>query len=75
MVMGKIKHWFWSLWYKYKEWRFERKCIKHLGMKPTKIFVSEEQYDALVEALNKPTDPEDVERFKQIMSKKAPWDE
>jgi hypothetical protein len=75
MVMGKIKYLFWNLWYKYKEWRFERKCIKHLGMKPTTMFVTEEQYDALVEAINKPPDPEVVERFKQIMSKKAPWDE
>lgn len=73
--MSKIKYLFWDLWYKYKEWRFERKCIKHFGMKPTKMFVSEEQFNALVEALNKPSDPEVVERFKQIMSKKAPWDE
>lgn len=73
--MGKIKHWFWSLWYKYKEWRFERKCINYLGMKPTTIFVSEEQYDALIEAINKPPDPEVLERFRQIMSKKAPWDD
>jgi len=42
-----------TLWYKYKEWRFERKCIKHLGIKPTKIYLSPEDYDALVEQLNK----------------------
>lgn len=72
--MGKIKYLFWNLWYKYKEWRFERKCIKHFGMKPTKVSITEEQYDALVERLNKPSDPEVVERFKQIMTKKAPWE-
>ena len=64
-----------SLWYKYKSWRWERKCIKHLGMKPTKMYVSQEAYDALVEAINKPPDPEKVERLREIMNKKAPWDE
>lgn len=39
-----MRNFLWSLWYKYKEWRFERKCIKHLGMKPTKMYVTKEQY-------------------------------
>ena len=64
-----------SLWYRYKEWRWERKCIKHLGMKPQKMYVSKEQYDALVKRLNEPPDPAIVERVKQIMSKPAPWDD
>lgn len=64
-----------SLWYRYKEWRWERKCIKHLGIKPTKMYVSQEAYDALVEAINKPPDPAKVQRLKEIMNKKAPWDE
>lgn len=64
-----------SLWYRYKSWRWERKCIKHLGIKPTKMYVSQEAYDALVEAINKPPDPVKVERLKEIMNKKAPWDE
>lgn len=64
-----------SLWYRYKEWRWERKCIKHLGIKPTKTYVSQEAYDALVEAINKPPDPAKVQRLKEIMNKKAPWDE
>ena len=63
-----------SLWYKYKEWRWERKCIKHLGVKPTKMYLSKEEYDALVERLNEPPDPKAVERIKEIMNKKAPWD-
>jgi hypothetical protein len=64
-----------SLWYRYKEWRYERKCLKHLGMKPQKMYVSKEEYDALVEAINKPPDPKVVERFREIMNKKAPWEE
>jgi hypothetical protein len=64
-----------SLWYRYKEWRYERKCIKHLGMKPQKMYVSQEAYDALIAAINAPPDPEKVERLRKIMNKKAPWDE
>ena len=63
-----------SLWYKYKEWRWERKCIKHLGMKPTKMYLSKEQYDALVERLNEPPDPATVARVRELMNRKAPWD-
>jgi hypothetical protein len=70
-----MKNFFISLWYKYKDWRWERKCIKHLGMKPQKMYISKEAYDALVERLNAPPDPKVVERLKEIMSKKAPWEE
>jgi len=63
-----------SLWYNYKSWRYERKCIKHLGMKPEKIYLSVEDYDALVERINAPPDPKVVERFREIMSRKAPWE-
>ena len=62
-----------SLWHKYKEWRWERKCIKHLGMKPTKMYVSQEAYDALVEAINKP--PEYNEKIARVLSRRAPWDD
>jgi hypothetical protein len=39
------------------------------------LYVSEEAYDKLVEAINAPPEPKVVERLKQIMSKPAPWDE
>lgn len=74
MVMGKIKYWFWNLWYKYKSWRFERKCIKHLGMKPTTEYVTKEQYDALVEIINRPPDPKVQESIRKLLERKAPWD-
>ena len=70
-----MRNFLWSLWYKYKEWRFERKCIKHLGMKPTKMYVTKEQYDALIERINAPPDPKVVERFREIMNRRAPWDD
>jgi hypothetical protein len=64
-----------SLWYRYKSWRYERKCIKHLGMKPQKMYVSQEAYDKLIEIINRPPDPETVEKLKKLMSRKSPWEE
>jgi len=66
---------FLNLWYKYKGWRYERKCIKHLGMKPQKMYVSKEAYDALVEAINKPPDPKVQESIRKILNRRSPWDE
>jgi hypothetical protein len=63
-----------SLWYKYKSWRWERKCIKHLGMKPTKMYVSKEAYDELVKRINNP-DPEQIESLRKLLNRRAPWDE
>ena len=63
-----------SLWYKYKSWRYERKCIKHLGMKPQKMYVSKETYDFLIEKINNP-DPEQIESLKKLLNRSAPWDE
>ncbi len=62
-----------SLWYRYKSWRWERKCIKHLGMKPEKVYLSKENFDALVERLNQPPDPATIESIKRVMERKAPW--
>ena len=62
-----------NLWYKYKEWQYERKCIKHLGMKPQKIYLSKEDFDALQKRLNDPLPPEAIENLKRIMNRRAPW--
>ena len=64
-----------SLWYRYKSWRYERKCIKHLGMKPQRMYVSQEAYDKLVRLINEPPDPERIKRLKEIMNRKTPWDD
>jgi len=69
-----VKYFLLSLWYKYKSWRWERKCIKHLGMKPQKMYVSKEAYDALVERLNQPPDPEVMEKTKRVLEKVPPWE-
>ena len=63
------------LWHNYKSWRFEQKCLKHFGMRPQKMYVSQEAYDKLVEIINKPPDPEQSEKLKKFLSMKSPWDE
>jgi hypothetical protein len=63
-----------NLWYKYKEWRYNRLCMKHLGMKPTKMYVSKEAYDELVRRINEPPDPKVMERFREIMNRKFLWE-
>jgi hypothetical protein len=63
-----------TLWYKYKHWRYERKCIKYFGAKPETIYVSQEAYDELVRRINNP-DPEQIESLRKLMIRRAPWDE
>jgi hypothetical protein len=59
-----------SLWYKYKSWRYERKCIKYFGAKPEKIYLSQRDYDTLVEKINNP-DPEQIESLQKILQRKS----
>ena len=54
-------------------WEFEKFWGK--GAKPETILLSAEDYDTLVERINQQPDPKAVERFREIMSRKAPWDE
>ena len=70
-----MRNFFMSLWYDYKEWRYNRLCMKHLGMKPTKMYVSKEAYDELVRRINEPPDPKVMERFREIMNRKVPWND
>lgn len=63
-----------SLWYRYKSWRYERKCIKYFGAKPETIYVSPETYDHLVERLSQPPDPEQIESLRKLLQRKSPWE-
>ena len=63
-----------SLWYRYKHWRYERRCIKYFGTKPETMYVSQSDYDALVEKINNP-DPEQIESLRKLMNRKSPWNE
>ena len=49
--------------------------MKHLGMKPTKTYLSQRDYDELVRRINEPTDPKVMERFREILNKKSPWND
>jgi hypothetical protein len=60
---------------KFQHWRWERKCIKYFGAKPETIYVSKEAYDELVRRINEKPDPEAIERFREILNKKPPWEE
>jgi hypothetical protein len=63
-----------SLWYRYKHWRYERRCIKYFGAKPETIYVSQEAYDELVRRINAPPDPEQIESLRKLMNRKSPWE-
>ena len=63
-----------SLWYKYKSYRYEQKCLKYFGAKPETIYLSQRDYDTLVERINNP-DPEQIESLRKLMSRKSPWNE
>jgi hypothetical protein len=64
----------WSLLNKFQHWRYEQKCLKYFGAKPETIYVSQRDYDLLVEKINNP-DPEQIESLKRILQRKSPWDE
>jgi hypothetical protein len=51
----------------------ERKL--RLRQEPERIIVSAEAYDELVRRINEPQDPAVVERIKELMNRKAPWDD
>ena len=69
-----MKNFFLSLWFKYKNWQFERRCVKYFGAKPETIYVSAEDYDAMVKKINEPPDPEVMERIRKIMERIPPWE-
>ncbi len=69
-----MRNFFLSLWYKYKSYRYEQKCLKYFGAKPEKIYVSQYDYDALIESINNP-DPEQIESLRKLLQRKSPWDE
>jgi hypothetical protein len=55
------------------KWNFEKFWGK--GAKAETIVLSQTDFDQLVERLNAPPDPEVQKRFREILEKKAPWDE
>jgi hypothetical protein len=54
------------------EWEFSKVWDKKA--KPERIVLSQKDFDALQERLNAPPDPKVIERFREIMNRRAPWD-
>ena len=54
-------------------WEFENYWGKG-SYPPQEILLSEKDYDTLVDRLNEPPDPAVMESFKQILNRKAPWE-
>ncbi len=69
-----MKNFLLNLWYNYKTWRYERKCIKYFGAKPETIYLSARDFDTLIQRMNEPLDPAVAERIKDLMNRKPPWD-
>jgi hypothetical protein len=55
------------------KWEFEKFWGR--GAKPEKIVLPKEDFDALVARLNEPPDTAIMERLKELMNRKDPWDE
>ena len=53
------------------KWEFEKFWGK--GAKPETILLSPEDYDALVERINEPPDPEALESIRKLLDRKTPW--
>jgi len=69
-----MKNFLLNVWYNYKTWRYERKCIKYFGAKPETIYLSAEDFDTLIRRMNEPLDPAVAERIKDLMNRRSPWD-
>ena len=48
--------------------------IRELWENAEKVYLSEEDYNALVARLNEPAKPEHLENLRKLLSRKAPWD-
>jgi uncharacterized protein (DUF1778 family) len=38
------------------------------------MYVTKEQYDALIKRINAPPDPESMAKIRKVLERKAPWD-
>jgi hypothetical protein len=70
-----MRNFFVSLWYDYKSWRYERRCLKYFGAKPETIYISKEAYEELQKKLDESPDPKTIESLRKLLERRAPWDE
>ncbi len=68
---------FWSSlnggWYD-MNYKYEFEKFWGKGAKPERIVLPKKDFDALVERLNEPPDPETIEKITKVLQRKAPWD-
>ena len=57
------------------EYKYEFEKFWGKGAKVETIVLPKEDYDTLVERLNQPPDPKQIESLRKLMSRKSPWDE
>ena len=57
------------------EQKYEFEKFWGKGAEPERIVLPAEDFDALVDRLNEPPDPKVTERFREILNRKAPWDD
>lgn len=48
--------------------------IREMWENAEKVYLSKEDYNALVARLNEPSDPKHLENLRKLLSRKAPWD-
>ena len=56
-------------------WEFEKYWGKGAWEKAETITLSQNDFDALQKRLAEPPDPKVMERFREIMSRRSPWDD
>lgn len=74
-IIQQIRDLFMSIGDRWMHWNYKRKCLKYFGAEPETIYVSEADYNALIERLNEPPDPETTRKLKSLLERKAPWDD
>lgn len=52
----------------------EEEIWKTMWENAEKIYLPKEDYDRLVERINQPPTPEQIESIRKLMQRKAPWD-
>ena len=70
-----MKNFISNLWYRWKNYQYDRKVMKYFGVKPEKIYLSKKDYDALVEKINAPPSPEVQENLRKLFEREVPWSE
>lgn len=73
-IIQRIRDLFTSIGARWKHWQYERECLKYFGAKPETVYLSKEDYDALVKRLKEPPNPETIRKIKELMKRTPPWE-